>query len=50
MPAPVVKLLFGEMGEELLLKGQSVLPKKLKDSGFEFKYPNLHSSLSQILG
>jgi NAD dependent epimerase/dehydratase family enzyme len=50
MPAPVAKLLFGEMGEELLLQGQSVLPKKLKDSGFEFKYPNLHSSLSQILG
>ncbi len=50
MPAPVVKLLFGEMGEVLLLEGQSVLPKKLKDSGFEFKYSNLHSSLSQILG
>lgn len=50
MPAPVVKLLFGEMGEELLLQGQSVVPKKLKDSGFEFQYPNLDLALTDLLG
>ena len=49
MPAPVVKLLFGEMGEELLLQGQSVAPKKLLDSGFEFQYPNLQSALIHLL-
>ena len=49
MPAPVVKLLFGEMGEELLLQGQSVAPKKLKDSGFEFQYPNLEMALTHLL-
>lgn len=49
MPASVVKLMFGEMGEELLLQGQSVLPKKLNDSEFEFKYADLNSALSQLL-
>jgi hypothetical protein len=49
MPAPVVKLLFGEMGEELLLQGQSVAPKKLLDSGFEFQYPNLQRALIHLL-
>jgi uncharacterized protein (TIGR01777 family) len=50
MPAPVVRLLFGEMGEALLLEGQSVLPKKLQDSGFEFKYPQLDEALRQLIG
>ncbi len=50
MPALIVKLLFGEMGEELLLKGQSVLPKKLEGSGFKFQHSHLDSALSEILG
>ena len=50
MPAPVVRLLFGEMGEALLLQGQSVVPKKLQDSGFEFTYPQLGEALRQLVG
>ncbi|MDG0971910.1 MAG: TIGR01777 family oxidoreductase [Porticoccaceae bacterium] len=50
MPALIVKLMFGEMGDELLLQGQSVLPKKLKDSGFDFKYARIDPALSQLLG
>ena len=42
--------MFGEMGDELLLQGQSVLPKKLKDSGFDFKYARIDPALSQLLG
>ena len=41
MPAIMVKILFGEMGEELLLQGQKVIPAKILASGFEFKYANL---------
>lgn len=49
MPGFVVSLLFGEMGRTLLLKGQRVLPKKLQDSGFKFRYPELKDALTQIL-
>jgi uncharacterized protein (TIGR01777 family) len=49
MPATVVKLLFGQMGEELLLQGKAVVPKKLQDSGFQFQYTNLQSALSDII-
>ena len=49
MPATVVKLLFGQMGEELLLQGKSVVPKKLQDSGYPFQYTNLQSALSDII-
>ena len=49
MPAIMVKILFGEMGEELLLQGQKVVPAKMLDSGFEFKYANLKVALKNIL-
>ena len=45
MPAFVVKALFGQMGEELLLNGQNVRSTRLKEAGFEFKYKNLESAL-----
>ncbi|HEY8561893.1 MAG TPA: TIGR01777 family oxidoreductase [Pyrinomonadaceae bacterium] len=51
LPVPefAVKLLFGEMGERLLLEGQKVLPKKLQDAGFEFKFPDLEVALKHAL-
>lgn len=45
MPAPIVKILFGQMGEELLLGGQHVYPERLEQLGFKFLYPDLHSAL-----
>lgn len=48
MPAFVVRLMFGEMGECLLLKGQRVVPKRLVQLGYEFSYPKLEKALSQI--
>ena len=50
MPAFVIKLLFGQMGEELLLAGQRVIPKKLSDEGYQFQYPLLETALRDILG
>lgn len=47
MPAFMIRLLFGEMGESLLLKGQRVLPKHLQAAGFEFQYPSIQSALNQ---
>ena len=45
LPAAVIHLLFGEMGDCLLLKGQRVLPKRLLIAGYEFRYPALASAL-----
>lgn len=45
MPAFVIRMLFGEMGECLLLKGQRVVPSRLIESGYEFHYPELMDAL-----
>ena len=51
LPTPgfVLKLTFGEMAEELLLRGQKARPKKLEQTGYQFKYPRLDDALKQIL-
>lgn len=46
-PAFVINTLFGEMGNYLILKGQSVIPKRLMELGFKFQYPTLTSALLQ---
>ncbi len=46
MPSPLVRLLFGEMGESLLLKGQRVLPERLTQAGYTFQFPTLSKALS----
>lgn len=48
LPAVMVKLLFGEMGDRLLLKGQNVVPARLLDSGYTFEYATLDVALSAI--
>lgn len=50
MPAPVVRLVLGEMGEELLLAGARVVPERLLESGFQFRHTDLESALRQVLG
>ncbi len=49
IPAFIIKMTYGEMGEELLLKGQNVLPQKLLDQGFRFKFNTMEEALTQIL-
>lgn len=49
LPSFAVSMLFGEMGDALLLSSTRVVPKRLLDSGFEFKYPDLKSALEHIL-
>lgn len=50
MPAIAVKILFGEMGEALLLSSQRVQPVKLQESGYSFKYAELDKALHHLLG
>lgn len=45
-PATAMRLLFGEMAEELLLNGQTVLPDKATNAGFTFDHPWICRALS----
>ena len=44
-PAFLIKLLFGQMGKELLLSGQEVIAKRLKEVTFSFQYPTLEKAI-----
>ena len=50
VPGLAVQALFGEMGKEMLLQGQRVLPEVAEKTGFEFMYPGLEESLRHQLG
>ncbi|MDH4249007.1 MAG: TIGR01777 family oxidoreductase [Deltaproteobacteria bacterium] len=47
LPAWVVKMVFGEMGQSLLLEGQRVLPKRLTDLGFRFSFSTVEEALNR---
>lgn len=50
MPAPgfMVKLILGEFGS-VILEGQRVIPKKLLEKGFVFRYAEIEQALQNIL-
>ena len=50
LPGVVIRIMFGEMGQELVLEGQHVEPKRLLDLGFRFEHPELESCLRHTLG
>ncbi len=50
MPGFAARLAFGEMADETLLASQYVVPKRLSDAGFEFKYPELEGALRRYVG
>lgn len=50
VPALAVRALFGQMGEEVLLAGTRVEPRKLADTNYPFRYPYLEQALRHLLG
>lgn len=50
VPAFGIKLIFGEMGETLLLQGARVIPRRLEQLGYKFKFPDLEPALAHVLG
>jgi uncharacterized protein (TIGR01777 family) len=50
LPAPVLRLLLGQVADEILLSGQKVLPEKAWKTGFRFDFPDLAGALEEILG
>jgi len=49
VPSFLIKMVFGEMGDKLLLSGSAVYPKKLLDNGYEFKFKTIESALKNII-
>lgn len=49
VPAFAARLAFGEMADEMLLASQRVMPKNLKDAGFQFEYPHLEDALRKYV-
>ena len=50
VPAAALRLLFGDMADTALLASQRVLPARLIQSGYEFRYPSLEGALRHVLG
>jgi uncharacterized protein len=49
MPAFVVRTVFGEMGEELLLTSNRAVPQVALATGFQFRYPEIKGALEHVL-
>jgi uncharacterized protein (TIGR01777 family) len=50
LPAVAVRLIFGEMGQAVLLEGARVAATRLARSGFRFEFPELEGALRGELG
>jgi NAD dependent epimerase/dehydratase family enzyme len=48
IPRFVLRLQFGE-GAQVLIQGQNVLPKRLLDSGFQFKFSDIESAVKDCV-
>jgi hypothetical protein len=49
MPAFAVRLILGQMGEELLLASARVDPARLRATGFRFRFPEVEGALRHLL-
>jgi uncharacterized protein (TIGR01777 family) len=50
MPAVMARLAFGEMADALLLASTRVVPRRLSESGYAFREPDLDTALAHLLG
>lgn len=49
LPAFVVRLAFGEMGEEVLLASTRIEPARLLSAGYRFRFPELEGAMRHLL-
>jgi uncharacterized protein (TIGR01777 family) len=49
VPAFMMRLAFGELGDKLLLGSQRVVPQRLQEAGFKFKFAAAESALKDLL-
>jgi len=48
VPGFMMRLIFGDVAS-VVLEGQRVIPRKLHESGFSFKFPDLENTLKHLL-
>ena len=48
-PSFVLRLVLGEFGS-MILRGQRVIPARLLEHGFTFRYPEIVGALAEVLG
>lgn len=49
VPGFALKLVFGEMAQDLLLDGQKVLPRRLEQAGYKFQHPGLDEAIQDVI-
>ncbi|HIN79977.1 MAG TPA: TIGR01777 family protein [Planctomycetes bacterium] len=49
VPAGLLRMIFGEMANDLLLTGARVIPARLIETDFPFRHPDLENALGQLL-
>nr|WP_321513253.1 TIGR01777 family oxidoreductase [uncultured Pseudodesulfovibrio sp.] len=49
VPGFALRLLFGEMADEVLLAGQMAQPERLLKAGYRFQFPSLQAALRDVL-
>ena len=49
VPPFVARLAFGEMADALLLASARVMPVRLRESGYQFRFPELEGALRYLL-
>lgn len=50
VPAPFIKLIFGQMGREIPLASTLARPDTLLATGYQFSHPNLDTALNYLIG
>lgn len=50
VPAPALRLVFGEMAKETILTSARALPTRLLEAGYVFRHPQLEGALRFLLG
>jgi uncharacterized protein (TIGR01777 family) len=49
LPTFLIKLIMGEMGQSLLLASRRMIPRKLLENGYQFRFPTFESALRHEL-
>ena len=49
IPKFILKIIFGEMADELLLANQNVLPKRLLKTSFRFRFSKIEDAIQDII-
>lgn len=50
MPAFAARLALGQMADELILASARVVPRRLEEAGYSFRYAQLEAALRHVLG